>query len=66
MNTDAAMKLYRPAAEAGYHIGEYYFGMFLYRRGDAAGAVEWIRRAAGRNYAPASTASVASTALASP
>src|SRR5882724_8011123 len=42
----AAMRLCRAAAESGYHVGRYYFGLFLYRRGDAATAVDWIRRAA--------------------
>ena len=55
------MALYRAAAESGYHVAQYYFGLFLYSRGDAALAVEWIRRAADQKYAPALTASVAST-----
>src|SRR5689334_22773317 len=42
-DTDAAMRLYRAAARSDYRIGQYYFGMFLYRRGDVPGAVEWIR-----------------------
>jgi len=53
LDAEAAMGVYRAAAESGYRVGQYYFGVFLYRRGDAAGGVEWIRRAAEQNYAPA-------------